>query len=169
VNALDSVFLADNAFIFSTVEAGGVGKAGNIDINAATLSLIDGAQLITITRVASATQPAGRGDCGNVNVNVSGKVDIAGEKNGLVSALLAVWERGQLAMGVILLSIPVPFSLQDHARLSASTFGQGNAGNVTVSALDSVFLADNVTISSTSGAGGVGKGAISTSMLQHYH
>jgi hypothetical protein len=60
VRAKDSVSLAD-ANIFSTVEAGGVGKGGNIDINAATLSLIDGAQLLTLTRGASDTQPAGRG------------------------------------------------------------------------------------------------------------
>jgi large exoprotein involved in heme utilization and adhesion len=47
VRALDAVSLAD-AYIFSTVEAGGVGKGGNIDIHAATLSLIDGAQLVTL-------------------------------------------------------------------------------------------------------------------------
>ncbi|KYC39759.1 hypothetical protein WA1_29840 [Scytonema hofmannii PCC 7110] len=54
--------------ILSTVEAGGVGKSGNIDINAASLSLINSAQLLTFTREASDTQPAGQGDAGNVNV-----------------------------------------------------------------------------------------------------
>ncbi|PHM07971.1 two-partner secretion domain-containing protein, partial [Nostoc sp. 'Peltigera malacea cyanobiont' DB3992] len=72
VGAKNAVDLASNAYIFSTVEAGGVGKGGNIDINAATLSLTDGAQLLTATRAASATQPAGRGDAGNVNVLVTG-------------------------------------------------------------------------------------------------
>ena len=43
------------------MSAGGIGKGGNIDINAATLSLKDGAQLLTVTREASATAPAGRG------------------------------------------------------------------------------------------------------------
>jgi filamentous hemagglutinin family protein len=65
VRTRDVVSLAD-ANIFSTVERGGVGKGGNIDINAATLSLIDGSQLVTITRGASASQPAGGGDAGNV-------------------------------------------------------------------------------------------------------
>ncbi|MHC5729487.1 MAG: filamentous hemagglutinin N-terminal domain-containing protein, partial [Nostoc sp.] len=74
VGAKNAVSLA-NGNIFSTVEAGGVGKGGNIDINAATLSLTDGAQLLTATLGASATQPAGRGDAGNVNVKVTGTVD----------------------------------------------------------------------------------------------
>ncbi|MHC5832310.1 MAG: hypothetical protein ACYT04_94115, partial [Nostoc sp.] len=78
-----------NGNIFSTVEAGGVGKGGNIDINinAATLSLTDGAQLLTITRGASDTQPAGRGNAGNVNVKVTGAVNIAGEKNNFPSKI----------------------------------------------------------------------------------
>ncbi|MFN6499072.1 MAG: filamentous hemagglutinin N-terminal domain-containing protein, partial [Nostoc sp. DedQUE01] len=83
VRAGDAVSLADNAGILSTVDAGGVGKGGNIDINAATLSLKDGAQLLTITRGTFNNQPAGRGDAGNVNINVTGSVDIAGGKNSL--------------------------------------------------------------------------------------
>ncbi|OKH51626.1 hypothetical protein NIES2101_17820 [Calothrix sp. HK-06] len=42
INTIDAVSLLDGN-IFSTVEAGGVGKGGNIDINAATLSLQNGA------------------------------------------------------------------------------------------------------------------------------
>ena len=79
VRAKDGVSLVD-ALILSTVEAGGEGQGGNINIDAATLTLRDSAQLITITREASDTQPAGLGDAGNVNVKVSGLVDIAGEE-----------------------------------------------------------------------------------------
>ncbi|WP_292705232.1 MULTISPECIES: filamentous hemagglutinin N-terminal domain-containing protein [unclassified Nostoc] len=70
VSAKNAVTLVD-ASIFSTVEPGGVGKGGNIDINAATLSLIDGGQLVSTTSEASTTQPAARGDAGNINVNVT--------------------------------------------------------------------------------------------------
>jgi filamentous hemagglutinin family protein len=158
VSALDSVSLADNANILSTVEPGGIGKGGNIDINAATLSLIDGAQLVTITREASNTQPAGRGNAGNVNVNVSGSVDIAGEKNGLFSGILSRVETGTVGNGGNITIDSGSFSLRDGAFLTASTRGQGNAGNVTVSALDSVSLADNADILSTVEPGGIGKG-----------
>ncbi|MBG1257736.1 filamentous hemagglutinin N-terminal domain-containing protein, partial [Nostoc commune] len=78
VQAQDTVSLADRAKISSEVSEGGVGKGGNIDINAATLWLKDGSQLVTSTEEASGTAPAGRGDAGNVNVNVTGIVNIAG-------------------------------------------------------------------------------------------
>ncbi|MEH2002267.1 MAG: filamentous hemagglutinin N-terminal domain-containing protein [Nostoc sp.] len=158
VRARDAVSLADNASILSTVEAGGVGKGGNIDINAATLSLIDGAQLLTITRGASATQPAGRGDAGNVNVNVTGIVDIAGEKNNFFSQIFSSVETATVGNGGNITIDSGSFSLQDRAQLTASTLGQGNAGNVTVRARDAVSLADNASIFSTVEAGGVGKG-----------
>ncbi|MFN6486651.1 MULTISPECIES: filamentous hemagglutinin N-terminal domain-containing protein [unclassified Nostoc] len=156
VRARDAVSLT-NAYISSTVSSGGVGKGGNIDINAATLSLIDGAQLQTITRSASATQPAGRGDAGNVNVNVTGIVDIAGEKNGFFSGILNFVGTGTVGNGGNITIDSGSFSLGDRARFEASTYGQGNAGNVTVRARDAVSLADNAVIVSAMGAGSVGK------------
>ena len=156
VRAKDFVFLA-NGSILSTVEAGGVGKGGNIDINAATLSLIDGAQLQTSTREASATQPAGRGDAGNVNITVTSAVDITGEKNGLISAIFSRVEPGTVGNGGNITIDSGSFSLRDRAQLQTSTFGTGNAGNVTMRAKDFVSLADTG-IFSTVGSGGVGKG-----------
>ncbi|MBG1263717.1 filamentous hemagglutinin N-terminal domain-containing protein [Nostoc sp. BAE] len=158
VGAKNAVSLADAAAIFSTVSAGGVGKGGNIDINAATLSLTDGAQLQTLTRGASANQPAGRGDAGNVNVNVKGAVDIAGEKNGFLSGIGSNVETGTVGNGGNITIDSGSFSLQNGTQLSTSTSGQGNAGNVIVWAQDAVFLADNASILSTVEAGGVGNG-----------
>ncbi|MHC5745457.1 MAG: two-partner secretion domain-containing protein [Nostoc sp.] len=158
VSAKNAVSLAGNAYILSTVEAGGVGKGGNLDINAANLSLTDGAQLITITRGASDTQPAGRGDAGNVNVKVTGAVDIAGEKNGLKSAILSRVQTKTVGNAGNISIDSGDFSLRDGAQLSASTYGQGNGGNVTVSAKNAVSLTGNAYIFSTVSAGGVGKG-----------
>jgi filamentous hemagglutinin family protein len=158
VIAKDAVSLA-NARIFSTVEREGVGKGGNIDINAATLSLTDRAQLLTLTRPASATQPAGKGDAGNVNVKVTGAVDIAGVKNGIFSGISSEVGTGAVGNGGNITIDSGSFSLRDGAQLSASTYGQGNAGNVTVIAKDAVSLAGGqTTIFSTVEAGGVGKG-----------
>ncbi|AUB44988.1 Large exoprotein involved in heme utilization or adhesion (plasmid) [Nostoc flagelliforme CCNUN1] len=157
VRALDAVDLVDNAIILSTVEAGGVGKGGNIDINAATLSLTDGAQLLTITREASNTQPAGRGDAGNVNVKVTGAVDIAGQKNDFISGIFSLVDTGTVGNGGNITIDSGEFSLRDRAQLQASTYGQGNAGNVTVRAKNTVSLAD-ASILSTVESGGVGKG-----------
>ncbi|MEH2231139.1 MAG: filamentous hemagglutinin N-terminal domain-containing protein [Nostoc sp.] len=158
VRAKNAVDLADNAGIFSTVEAGGVGKGGNIDINAATLSLTDDAQLLTITRGASATQPAGREDAGNVNVQVTGAVDISGKKNGFPSGIFSLMDTGTIGNGGNITIDSGSFSLSDGALLNASTSGVGNAGNVTVRAKNAISLAGNAYIFSTVEAGGVGKG-----------
>ncbi|MBD2729108.1 filamentous hemagglutinin N-terminal domain-containing protein [Nostoc sp. FACHB-892] len=157
VSAIDAVSLA-NANIFSLVDAGGIGKGGNIDINAAKLSISDSANLQTATLRASATQPAGRGDAGNVNVNVTGIVDIAGKKNGFFSGIVSRVERGTVGNGGNITIDAGSFSLQDGAFLSAETLGQGDAGNVTVRAKNAVSLADTAAIFSTVGSGGVGKG-----------
>ncbi|WP_375453065.1 hypothetical protein [uncultured Nostoc sp.] len=140
VSAKNAVDLAGNAAIFSTVSAGGVGKGGNIDINATTLSLTDGAQLVTITRGASATQPAGRGDAGNVNVKVTGAVDIAGEKNDFSSGILSYVGTGTVGNGGNIFIDSGDFSLSDGAQLSASTSGVGNAGNIRINAKDTITV-----------------------------
>ncbi|MEA5626268.1 filamentous hemagglutinin N-terminal domain-containing protein [Nostoc sp. UHCC 0251] len=159
VRARDAVFLASNAAILSTVQPGGVGKGGNIDINAATLSLIDVAQVAIVTRGAFGNQLAGRGNAGNVNINVTGAVDITGEKNGARSGIYSRVETGTVGNGGNITINSGSLSLQDKAQLQTSTFGQGNAGNVTVRARDTVFLAGQPTgILSTVEAGGVGNG-----------
>ncbi len=158
LGARNSISLADKAGIFSTVEAGGVGKGGDIDINAATLSLIDGAQLAAITRSASATQPAGRGDAGNINIKVTGAVDLGGNKNDFRSGILSSVETGTVGNGGNITIDSGDFSLRDAAQIATSTVGQGNAGNVTLSAKNAVSLADQASILSTVAAGGIGKG-----------
>jgi filamentous hemagglutinin family protein len=156
VTAKDAVSL-NNASIFSDVNAGGVGKGGNISIDAGSLSIQDGAQLLTITRGASDTQPAGKGDAGNVIVTVSGAVDIAGIKNGFSSGIRSLVNTGTVGNGGNITIDAGSFSLRDGAELTASTFGTGNAGNVTVTAKDAVSLV-NANIFSDVNAGGVGKG-----------
>jgi large exoprotein involved in heme utilization and adhesion len=121
-----------------------VGKGGNIDINAATLSLTDAASLQTLSGSASDTQPAGRGDAGNVNINVSGAIDIAGKIGTAPSGIFSRVETGTLGNGGNITIDADSLSLRDGARLEASTFGQGNAGTIKVNA------AANITISGKS-------------------
>jgi filamentous hemagglutinin family protein len=158
LNVKDAASLVGNSLILSTVESGGVGKGGIIDVNSGSLSLKDGAQLIAITREASTTQPAGRGDAGNVAVKVSGALDIAGSKDGLFSAIFSYVDTGTVGNGGNIAIEAGSVSLKDGARLRSSTYGQGNAGNVTVIAKDAVSLVSDGLILSTVEAGGVGKG-----------
>jgi filamentous hemagglutinin family protein len=156
VRASNFVELIDSN-IFSAVEAGGVGKGGNININAASLSLKDSAQLITIVRGAKDNQPAGQGDAGNVKVDVTGAVTITGVKNGFSSGIRSQLGRGAVGNGGSISISSGSLSLSDGAEIDASTFGGGNAGNVDVRASNLVELTDSAIFSAV-GAGGVGKG-----------
>ncbi|KAB8318254.1 filamentous hemagglutinin N-terminal domain-containing protein [Tolypothrix campylonemoides VB511288] len=157
VQAKDSVSAAGNSVIFSNVERGAVGKGGDINITAATLSLKDGAQLGIGVRRASDNQPAGQGQAGNVNVNVTGAVTITGVKDA-PSGIYSTLGRGAIGKGGNINVTSGSFSLTDGAQLDASTFGQGNAGSVFVQAKDSVSAAGRGGIFSTVENGGVGKG-----------
>jgi filamentous hemagglutinin family protein len=156
VHATDSVSLV-NGYIYSTVEAGGVGNGGNIDIKAASLSLLDGAQLQTGVRAFSTNQLPGKGNAGNVTVDVTGPVTIAGVKDGFPSAIFSYVETGATGNGGNITITSGSFSLSDGAQLNASTRGQGNAGSVSVRASGGVELVNSDILSSVE-ASGVGKG-----------
>ena len=156
VTAKDAVSLV-NGDIFSTVAAGGVGQGGNININAGSLSLKDGALLSTSTLSASDTQPAGRGDAGNTNVKVSGAIDIAGFST-VYSGIRSQAGVGTVGNGGNITIDSGSLSLRDGAEIVASTFGQGNAGNITVTAKDAVSLTQNSSVISSVETGGVGSG-----------
>ena len=61
IQARDAVSF-DNGDAISTLDPGGVGRGGNIDITARSLSVLNGAQLSAST--------AGNGDAGNITVSV---------------------------------------------------------------------------------------------------
>jgi filamentous hemagglutinin family protein len=139
VTAKDTVFLAD-AIIFSTVELGSVGKGGNIDIIAGSLSLRDGAQLSTGIRDANGTEPTGTGDAGNINLKVSGAVDIAGKKDIFSSGILSYLGTDAVGNGGNINIDAGSFTLRDGAQFSAATYGQGNAGSITINTTDFVTI-----------------------------
>ncbi len=139
VRAKNDVSLMDGD-IFSTVEAGAVGNGGNIDINASSLSLIDGAQLLTFVREASDKQAAGQGNAGSINVRVTGDVDISGEINGFKSGIRSLVAPGTVGNGGNITINSASFSLRDGARLNASTAGIGNAGNININTTGAVTI-----------------------------
>ncbi|BAZ10748.1 filamentous hemagglutinin outer membrane protein [Calothrix sp. NIES-4071] len=141
VKASDSVSLV-NGIIFSTVESGAVANGGKVEINAASLSLKDGAQILTLVREASNGKPAGRGNAGNVNVNVTGALKIEGtntNKDGIYPSAIfsdvgigATGNRGNINISAGSLS------LTDGAQLSASlqplARDEGVEGNIDITA-----------------------------------
>jgi filamentous hemagglutinin family protein len=165
INARDTVSLAGvkssssrvPSAVFSTVEREAVGKGGNINITTGSLSLTNGAQILVGNR-------AGQGDAGNVVINARDRVFLDGVgSNGFSSAVLSTVEREAVGKGGNINITTGSLSLTNGARLTASTLGQGDAGNVVIHARDTVFL-DGVgsngfssAVLSALGQGAVGK------------
>ena len=165
-NAVD--LAGEPTAIFTSVEAGGVGKGGNIEINATTLSLRDGAQLQTITREANSTQPAGKGNAGNVNVKVTGAVDIAGKKNEEESGISSEVETGTVGNGGNIFIDSGSFSLRDEALVTASTSGQGNGGNIEINS-PKITLDNQGKLNAESASGNAGNININSDLLLLRH
>jgi filamentous hemagglutinin family protein len=141
VTAKDAVFLSGKSSIANSVQAGGVGNSSNIDLSAASLSLRDGSQIITVTEGTAATQPAGQGDAGNIMVKVTGAIDIAGTKDGTQSGITSIMGLGSKGNAGNITLEASSLSLQDGAALLSSTLGQGNVGNINAKVAGAINIA----------------------------
>jgi filamentous hemagglutinin family protein len=111
----------------------GSGNSGNISVATPYLSLLDGAVLSTgsvpvVGLFGDASQSNNLGDSGNVTVNVSGRLTVSGIN---------------------------PFTLAS-TFLGSSTYGSGNAGDVTVQANQLQVLDDGAIANATGGSGNAG-------------
>jgi len=156
VQARDSVSFA-NSLVSSSVESGAVGNGGSINIKSGSLSVTNGTQVQTLVREASDQLPAGHGLAGDVNINVSDAVTVAGVNNGLTSGFRSQVNQGAIGSGGNININAKSLSLSDGTELNANTYGQGNAGSVLVQARDSVSLVNSFIFSNVE-SGAVGNG-----------
>ncbi|MEO1373600.1 MAG: filamentous hemagglutinin N-terminal domain-containing protein [Cyanobacteria bacterium J06635_10] len=141
LQASNSVSLVDS-IIANNIEAGGVGKGGNININSGSLSLLDGSEIQAILRDADVENnlSGGQGNVGNININVRDAITIAGIKDGFSNDISnfvgigAVGNAGDININTGSLS------LTEGSEINARTSGQGNAGNITVNARQNISL-----------------------------
>ncbi|KAF3889502.1 MULTISPECIES: two-partner secretion domain-containing protein [Nostocales] len=122
----------------------GMGKGGDVRIDTNNLRLGDGAQ------VAVYTTDSGLG--GNLTVKASDSIAIVGESNLLnppLPSLLFTDTTGSGKAGDIRIETG-NLSVRDGARISASTFSDGDAGNIAIQARK-VELTGNQTASQASG------------------
>lgn len=118
---------------FSRVDAGAIGRGGNIDIQSRNLFVLDGARLIAGT--------LGQGDSGDIIVNATGRVRFAGNgPAGQTSVAFSNVEDAGIGNGGDIRITAVSVELADGAQLVASTDGQGDAGSVIIRATDNVTL-----------------------------
>ncbi|HEY9606090.1 MAG TPA: filamentous hemagglutinin N-terminal domain-containing protein [Allocoleopsis sp.] len=146
LKATDFVSLAGTGTaIYGNVESGAVGNGSDIQISAHSVTLTDGAQLYTSN--------AGQGNAGNVSVQAIDLLSFVGNDTAIVSEAGPVGNSGNINITA------GSFKMSNGAQLDASTFGQGNAGNISVQVRDSISLRDHHTdIGSNVATGAVGKG-----------
>ncbi|MDJ0617089.1 MAG: S-layer family protein [Calothrix sp. MO_192.B10] len=121
------------------------GNAGDISIVTGSLILFDGAQISAST--------FGRGNAGNIRVTVDDSINIASSSS--INSSIGI---GGLGNGGDINILGKSLTLTDDSQINSSTFGKGNAGNISVRVTDSINLANNSFISSFVGAGGEGNG-----------
>ncbi|WP_299405518.1 filamentous hemagglutinin N-terminal domain-containing protein [Acaryochloris sp. IP29b_bin.148] len=121
-------FLVDNSNIFNQVGNQATGDSSGIDIRAKSINVNGGSQLSTTT--------FGQGNSGDLNLQVLDLINVSGTGSRLdtnVGSNTKV-DGGNLTIKTSRLTV------RDGAQVSASTFGLGNAGNLTVEASESITL-----------------------------
>ncbi len=116
---------------FSPVGSEAIGQGGNISISTGVLSLSNGGQVGVFT--------FGQGNAGNITITARDTVSFDGaSSDGFASAALSSVESGAVGQGGNIRITTGSLSAINGSGISASTSGQGNAGNITITARDTV-------------------------------
>jgi filamentous hemagglutinin family protein len=118
-----------------------LGKEGEISITTRSLSVTNGAQVIANT--------SGKGDAGNITVIASDSVDVIGFPSALSTQVFPTRAKGN---GGDMSITTGRLTVRDGGFVSSSTFGQGNAGNLTVSASDLVEVSGRGSVTDATGS-----------------
>jgi filamentous hemagglutinin family protein len=160
----------------STLDPGGVGRGGDIDITARALSLVNGAQLSSATsgegnagnitvsadtvgltsggQLLTTTSSSGR--AGDITVNTP-DLQLSGATSGLFAETTSAADAGNLTIQPRGNGQSVKVNLQSGAQISASTSSSGHGGLLAITAPDSITLTGNGSVIAA-GTGGSGAG-----------
>ncbi|MEM7757788.1 MAG: S-layer family protein [Cyanobacteria bacterium P01_A01_bin.40] len=134
VETQDAVTLTDGSTIFNTVQAGAIGNAQGVIIQANSFSLLEGAEI-------QAGNKGGRGDAGNVTVEVGDRILFDGLfSDGFASGIFAgvipegIGEAGDIRITANALTI------SDGARLQTKSEGLGDSGDVIIDVEGEIFF-----------------------------
>ena len=125
-----NIYLAgEKTFVSTGIELDGIGRGGDINIQADNLSLTDGALLLTFNN--------GLGNSGDITVKVIGAVNIVGTQKSTSGGINSTGNQGN---GGNILVEANSLSLRNGASFLAANFKQGNAGSITIKAADYILL-----------------------------
>jgi filamentous hemagglutinin family protein len=125
INATESVTL-DNSAILNAVGADAEGNGGELNLTTANLSLINNSGISAGT--------LGKGKAGFLNINAIKSVTLNNSRIFNVVGADAEGNGGELNLTTANLS------LTNNSEISASTYGQGSAGNITIDSSGDVSL-----------------------------
>ena len=126
INATDKINIQSGR-IFADVLFSGIGNGGDINIKTGNLRMSDNAVIVAKT--------TGAGNAGKVTINSNHQVELFGKAT--ISTNVDI--RGKGNGNDIVINSP-SFLLTDNARIVASTSGEGNAGNVKITATEKAVL-----------------------------
>ncbi|WP_334745832.1 two-partner secretion domain-containing protein [Nostoc sp.] len=147
INARGQVSFLDGSFGSTTLEPTeptGVGKSGDLQIQADSVLVGNGSQLKVST--------LGTGNAGNLTIDAANTVDFYNN-----SFALSQVEKGEGNGGIIKINTG-SLTVADNSFLSASTIAKGNAGSVKIQARDTVSFANNSKADTAVQPGGQGNG-----------
>ena len=133
VNATESVeIIGAQSALATTVYPEATGNAGDISITTNSLEVINGARVDTST--------FGQGDAGSITINANGLVKFDGETQDELfpSGAFSTVRPGAVGNGGSVSITTDSLEVINGARVNTSTFGQGDAGIVTINANDLV-------------------------------
>jgi large exoprotein involved in heme utilization and adhesion len=130
ITARDAAFF-NGGDAFSQVGEKATGQGGNVNVEAGSLSVTNGAQLNTAI--------FGRGNGGNVIINVKEAALFDGvDNNGSASGAFSTVEAGGIGKAGDVKIAAGSVSVTNGAQLQSQTRGQGDAGSVMINARDAV-------------------------------
>ncbi len=146
INSTGNVsFDGEGSGAYNQVESNAIGNAGDISVTAGSVSVTNGGELNTSTW--------GQGNGGNVNVNARDTVSFVGESpNYSSSGAYSRVEKTGVGQGGDIYIKTGSLLVSNGAFLGASTFGIGDAGNITIDARDTVSFVGEGPDSFPSGA-----------------
>ena len=139
INISESIFLdGENEFevltgISTDVTESGIGNAGEINLKTSNLNLINGGQITSDT--------FGQGNAGSVTINATDIVSLDGEnRNGVISIIGSSVESGAIGNAGKVSIETKKLTLTNGAQIQSATFGEGDAGIITINTIDTVSL-----------------------------
>ena len=151
ITATDSIAIdgessqGNTSGVASQVTPGAVGSGGNVTITTDTLSLTNGGGVGANTR--------GQGNAGSVKITARDSITIDGEgSQENPSGVGTQVEPGAVGSGGDVIITTDTLSMTNGGRVDASTFSQGNAGNIEITAADNIAIDGESSQENPSGA-----------------